>query len=777
MSGNPIPPAELERRLRLRQAQVRADMVRHYVRKQRHGFHALVARFRKPLMPIAAVLGILAISVGVFADGGTLDLQVADKTGYAVDTTTGGAIAEYIGDSNTSFGSSGTGNFGTFLQTHNTPSERGYNTDGTREFDTGSSPTFNHSILVSDIPTVPCESLDGNVSATGLCWELFADINDSNANDPAAAHIQLTDLEVWLTTNKNITSYPFTTSPNLATNVYDFAGNVLINDVNQGSGRGDLRYLIPVSSISLSTLAPGCDYKDPSCGTYFVLYTAWGDPNGGTYKSDSGFEEWKVKEYPTLQIIKNTVGGDGVFGFTVTGPSASTPEITTVGGTGTTGTFAVNPGTYGITESTIPTGWDLSGAVCSFNGGSPTAYTPGNDLVIGETDHVVCTFTDTARGAIKLVKNTVGGDGVFAFTNTGATGLATSLTTVGGTANDTSDPLAPGNTYAVGETVPSGWDLTSAVCKLADGTTTTGTLSVSNITGITVEAGKTTTCTFTNSLLPTIIVRKISTGSVGAFGFTTTGGNGFTTPFTLTTVTQNVAVQQSFPISAGGIGADFTVTEGITSGFVLTDVGCVVTTAGAGGTTASGDVGTRTGTINDLAAGATVTCTFTNSGALTTRTQGFWATHSWLVALVWSPSGTTIGGITTNGMTDAERSLCTTTPLTVEQVMGGFWANIAKTSTGVKRTALDQARMQLLQQLLAAILNNQLFGSSPTGMSIANAISAYCGTDITAIRNAQAAMASFNTSGDSGLFTPGQSADAKHARAIAAIAFWDVTYH
>ena len=62
-------------------------------------------------------------------------------------------------------------------------------------------------------------------------------------------------------------------------------------------------------------------------------------------------------------------------------------------------------------------------------------------------------------------------------------------------------------------------------------------------------------------------------------------------------------------------------------------------------------------------------------------------------------------------------------------------------------------------------------------MSIANAISAYCGTDITAIRNAQAAMASFNTSGDSGLFTPGQSADAKHARAIAAIAFWDVTYH
>jgi hypothetical protein len=125
-------------------------------------------------------------------------------------------------------------------------------------------------------------------------------------------------------------------------------------------------------------------------------------------------------------------------------------------------------------------------------------------------------------------------------------------------------------------------------------------------------------------------------------------------------------------------------------------------------------------------------------------------------------------------MTDAERTLCGS-PLTVNQVMGGFWANIAKTSTGVKRSALDQARMQLLQQLLAAILNNQLFGSSPSGsISIDQAKTAFCGTDITAIRNAQAAMGAFNTSGDTGAFTPGQSADAKTARAIADIAFWDV---
>jgi len=83
--------------------------------------------------------------------------------------------------------------------------------------------------------------------------------------------------------------------------------------------------------------------------------------------------------------------------------------------------------------------------------------------------------------------------------------------------------------------------------------------------------------------------------------------------------------------------------------------------------------------------------------------------------------------------------------------------------------------MRLLQQLLATIINNQLFGSSPSvSISIDDAKAAFCGTDITAINAAQAAMAAFNTSGDTGVFTPGQSADAKTARAIADIAFWDV---
>ena len=87
---------------------------------------------------------------------------------------------------------------------------------------------------------------------------------------------------------------------------------------------------------------------------------------------------------------------------------------------------------------------------------------------------------------------------------------------------------------------------------------------------------------------------------------------------------------------------------------------------------------TATGTINDLAAGATVTCTFINSGIGTTRTQGFWSTHLSLVQAVWNPNPATVGGIATNGMTLAERSLCGQ-ELSVAEVMGGFWSSVSKT--------------------------------------------------------------------------------------------------
>ena len=125
-------------------------------------------------------------------------------------------------------------------------------------------------------------------------------------------------------------------------------------------------------------------------------------------------------------------------------------------------------------------------------------------------------------------------------------------------------------------------------------------------------------------------------------------------------------------------------------------------------------------------------------------------------------------------MTVAERTLCGEL-LGVPEVMGGFWSSISKQTDGDKRIKLDAARMQLLQQLLAAILNNQLFGSTPGGsISIDDAKAAFCTGTLTQVKAAQAAMASFNEGGDSGLFTPGASADPKGAKDIANEEFWDV---
>lgn len=255
----------------------------------------------------AIALAVLAVSISlvasrVEADSGTLDLRIADKTGYDSGLTVDGAFVENIGDSNTTYGSSGSGVFESFLQVQNTPVEAGFNSNATRTLDRGSSPTFNRAVKVSDIPIVTQNVGNGSQQY----FELFVDINDSNANDPTAYQLQLVDLEIWFTPDADLTNYPFTGQAGTA-KVYDFNGTILLTDVNQGSGRGDVRYSVPVSAI-IGGIPANCNYGNPACSTYFTLYSKFGDAGNGDYRTDSGFEEWKVKKYPKLQVSKTIVG-------------------------------------------------------------------------------------------------------------------------------------------------------------------------------------------------------------------------------------------------------------------------------------------------------------------------------------------------------------------------------------------------------------------------------------------------------------------------------------
>ena len=280
------------------------------------------------IAPFAAIIAIAAIAfmasnaLAVVFDTGTYDLTVADKDHSTGLVDIGNASVEYIGSS-ASNQASGTGLFDPFVRLQGSPTEKGYNTDGTVAFDTKTG-TWTHAIKVNAIPLVDC---DGSGSGTATCWELFVDINDGNNTK----RISLNEVEIWFTTNANLVGFVDPTCfPSGATKEYDFSGAILINDVNQGSGRGDLRYLVPTADHTWNA------------DTYFVLYSKWGTTaasqtaaNGtGNWGSDGGFEEWKVRKTPNVTIVKTadaaSVNAGSAIGFTITVTNSGVADATGV---------------------------------------------------------------------------------------------------------------------------------------------------------------------------------------------------------------------------------------------------------------------------------------------------------------------------------------------------------------------------------------------------------------------------------------------------------------
>jgi hypothetical protein len=423
--------------------------------------------------------------------------------------------------------------------------------------------------------------------------------------------------------------------------------------------------------------------------------------------------------------------------------------------------------TYTLGETGGLSGYTAGSWSCVVTGTQTPAIVTKAAVVVGLGDDVTCTISnDDIAPKLYLRKVVVNDNGgtktVSDFT----------LTANGSGTNDLSghSPLDSGaglqaDTWALSETNLYGYSASAWSCV-------GGTQSGSNIT---IGIGGSATCTITNDDQPgTIIIKKITKPvNTGSFGFTTTGSgyNGFNLPG---------GGQNTRMLNVG----TYTLREGTQLGWILTGIGgstdpntpynCTV--SGSGGSTGVGNISTQTATIS-LKNGDTVTCVFENTGQGVTRTQGFWATHTPLANIAWfggTAFGHTFPGVAgTAGIGD--RTLCGRPIDTLGKLMGGFWSSVSTKSTGAKRAALDQARMQLVQQLLAAELNASAFGSVPSGGAgqFAAWEGAYCGTNTDAIKNAQQAAASFNSAGDNSTFTPGTSADSKNARAIASIVFWD----
>ncbi len=144
------------------------------------------------------------------------------------------------------------------------------------------------------------------------------------------------------------------------------------------------------------------------------------------------------------------------------------------------------------------------------------------------TQITLCNARD--NGKIKIVKNTIGGNGTFNFTTAGLSNF--SLTTSNNSSDITFSDLLISGSYSVSETVQTDWDLTSSSCDH-------GTPS-----SITVLAGQITTCTFTNTKKATLTLVKNVNNNFG--------GSALNTSWTLSAIG---------PTSISGVSGNSSITN------------------------------------------------------------------------------------------------------------------------------------------------------------------------------------------------------------------------
>jgi hypothetical protein len=174
----------------------------------------------------------------------------------------------------------------------------------------------------------------------------------------------------------------------------------------------------------------------------------------------------------------------------------------------------------------------------------------------------------------------------FDFTLTGGpSNLNQSFSLTDASTPHSSGQVLAGSGYSAAETVPAGWELTSATCD--DG---------SPVTNIDVSIDETVTCTFNDRARGTIIVEKITDDGFGAFDFTSTT----LTPaaFTLTTTAPGDAGKDSATFGDLAPGP-YDVDETVPAGWNLASSACV---SDQGDSETPASIG--------LDAGETVTCTF-----------------------------------------------------------------------------------------------------------------------------------------------------------------------
>ena len=301
-----------------------------------------------------------------------------------------------------------------------------------------------------------------------------------------------------------------------------------------------------------------------------------------------------------IQVDKRTVGGDGTFSFN--GPQSF--QITTTAGAG--GPFVLPnlpPGTYTITES-VPAGWQLGGISCADPTGDSAASGSTATVNVAPGEVVACTFSNTLQASITVEKQTLGGDGTFAFTGSRSFSITT---TAGNGANATAfASVTPGVPSTIVEVVPGGWTLASVGCRDATSGAPVGGAIVNGVT-VTPAAGQAIACTFVDTKGATLrVFKNASPQSAQLFDYQLAGP--LTDAFSLADDGSGANSKTYTDLAPG----DYTITETPVAGWVNTGLTC--------SDVVEPDVGRRTlvnradpSVTAHLRFGQSVDCTFTNT--------------------------------------------------------------------------------------------------------------------------------------------------------------------
>jgi hypothetical protein len=227
---------------------------------------------------------------------------------------------------------------------------------------------------------------------------------------------------------------------------------------------------------------------------------------------------------------------------------------------------------YTVTEGDLPAGWTFDDIDCTASVDVDYVIDLATRTVtftIDDQDDVLdCTFYNKALADLTIVKQVTDDPGgqAFSFSSPGLTPASFDLTpTATGAAGEDSQSFSgiSAGTYAVSETEPAGWNLTSATCDNGD-----------DPSAITLGGGDDVTCTFVNTReRGAIEITKTRKHAAAEGGVDAHAGVSFTV-----TSTDYPAVDVTVLTEADGTACvpdllfgDYTVTESVPTGYVSDD--------------------------------------------------------------------------------------------------------------------------------------------------------------------------------------------------------------